>query len=145
MGNVGLLQMMGTRFVSSAKALEPVLKEIHSRGLLIIDNGLAKDSKITEIAATIGLPRGRSDIFLDQDASRSAIMQKLSALESAARKNKSAIGIAQPLPNSISLIMNWAKTLDTKKLVLAPISAVAKISSKSKMLVSKPNLQPTNK
>jgi polysaccharide deacetylase 2 family uncharacterized protein YibQ len=145
MGNIGLLQMMGTRFVSSTKALAPVLKEIHSRGLLIIDNGLARNSKITEIAATIGLPRARSDMYLDQDASRSAIMQKLSALESAARKNKSAIGIAQPLPNSISLIMNWAKTLDTKKLVLAPISAVVKISSKSKMLVSKPNLQQTNK
>ena len=144
MGNIGLLQMMGTRFVSSTKALEPVLKEIHSRGLLIIDNGLAKNSKITEIAATIGLPRGRNDIFLDQDASRSAIMQKLSVLEATARKNKSAIGIAQPLPNSISLIMNWAKTLDTKKLALAPISAVAKISNKSKMVVSKPNLQSTN-
>ena len=110
MGNIGLLQMMGTRFVSSTKALEPVLKEIHSRGLLIIDNGLAKNSKITEIAATIGLPRGRNDIFLDQDASRSAIMQKLSVLEATARKNKSAIGIAQPLPNSISLIMteSWS-------------------------------------
>lgn len=137
-GNIGLLQMMGTRFVASRKALEPVLKEIHSRGLLIVDNGFAKNSQISKISATIGLPRARSDIFLDQNASRSAIMQKLSALETAAKKNKTAIGIAQPLPNSISLIMNWARTLAAKKLVLAPISAVVKISNTSKMQVNAP-------
>jgi polysaccharide deacetylase 2 family uncharacterized protein YibQ len=142
-GNVGLLQMMGTRFVASRKALEPVLKEIHSRGLLIVDNGFAKNSQISKISATIGLPRARSDIFLDQNASRSAIMQKLSALEAAAKKNKSAIGIAQPLPNSISLIMNWARTLAAKKLVLAPISAVVKISNTSKIQVNAPATDAT--
>jgi len=133
MGNVGLLQMMGTRFVNSRKALEPILKEINSRGLLMIDNGLARKSQISSIASTIGLPRARSDVFLDQDASRASIMQKLSALEATAKKNKSAIGIAQPLPNSISLIMNWTKTLAQKNLVLAPISAIVKISSSLKL------------
>jgi polysaccharide deacetylase 2 family uncharacterized protein YibQ len=142
-GNIGLLQMMGTRFVASRKALEPVLKEIHSRGLLIVDNGFAKNSQISKISATIGLPRARSDIFLDQNASRSAIMQKLSALEATAKKNKSAIGIAQPLPNSISLIMNWARTLAAKKLILAPISAVVKISNTSKIQVNAPATDAT--
>ena len=132
MGNVGLLQMMGTRFVNSRKALEPILKEISSRGLLMIDDGLARKSQISSIASTIGLPRARSDVFLDQDASRASIMQKLSALEATAKKNKSAIGIAQPLPNSISLIMNWTKTLAQKNLVLAPISAIVKISGSLK-------------
>ncbi len=132
MGNVGLLQMMGSRFVNSRKALEPILKEISSRGLLMIDNGLARKSQISSIASTIGLPRARSDVFLDQDASRASIMRKLSALEATAKKNKSAIGIAQPLPNSISLIMNWTKTLAQKNLVLAPISAIVKISGSLK-------------
>ena len=132
MGNVGLLQMMGTRFVNSRKALEPILKEISSRGLLMIDDGLARKSQISSIASTIGLPRARSDVFLDQDASRASIMRKLSALEATAKKNKSAIGIAQPLPNSISLIMNWTKTLAQKNLVLAPISAIVKISGSLK-------------
>ena len=144
-GNIGLLQMMGTSFVTSRKALEPVLKEIHSRGLLVVDNGLAKNSQISKISATIGLPRARIDIFLDQDASRSSIMGKLSALEATAKKNKSAIGIAQPLPNSISLIMNWAKTLAAKKLVLAPISAVVKISSDPKMQVNAPGADASKK
>ena len=136
MGNVGLLQMMGTRFVSSPKALEPILKEIQSRGLLMIDDGLTKKSQIVNIASKIGLPRARSDLFLDLDASRSSIINKLAELEAIAKKNKSALGIAQPLPNSISLIMNWAETLEKKGLVLAPISAIVKISgslnSKSK-------------
>ena len=145
MGNVGLLQMMGTRFVNSRKALEPILKEISSRGLLMIDNGLARKSQISSIASTIGLPRARSDIFLDQDASRASIMQKLSALEATAKKNKSAVGIAQPLPNSISLIMNWTKTLAQKHLVLAPISAVVKISGSLKPQANAPGVAAAKK
>ncbi|MEE2999539.1 MAG: divergent polysaccharide deacetylase family protein [Pseudomonadota bacterium] len=132
MGNVGLMQMMGTRFVTSRKALEPILKEIHSRGLLMIDNGLAKKSQIIKIASAIGLPRARSNVFIDQNASRSNIKRKLSVLESIAKKNRSAVGIAQPLPNSISLIMSWSKTLAEKKLILAPISAIVKVSGNPK-------------
>ena len=145
MGNVGLLQMMGTRFVNSRKALEPILKEINSRGLLMIDNGLARKSQISSIASTIGLPRARSDVFLDQDASRASIMRKLSALEATAKKNKSAIGIAQPLPNSISLIMNWTKTLTQKNLVLAPISAIVKVSGSLKPKASAPGVAAAKK
>jgi uncharacterized protein len=128
LGNVGLLQMMGTRFATSQQALAPVLEEIRTRGLLMIDDGLVKNSQIVKIASTIALPRARSDIFIDQVPSRIGIMRNLSKLEAAAKKNQSAVGIAQALPSSISHIMNWTKTLASKKLVLAPVSAIVKIS-----------------
>jgi hypothetical protein len=128
MGNVGLLQMMGTRFATSKQALAPVLEEIRSRGLLIIDNGLVKNSQIVNIASTIALPRARSDVFIDQDPSRLGISRGLSKLVEIAQKNKSAIGIAQALPTTLANIMAWSKTLAGKNLVLAPVSAVVKIS-----------------
>ena len=139
MGNVGLLQMMGTRFVRSQKALEPILKEIHSRGLLMIDDGLTKESRIVKIASSIGLPIVRSDLLLDLDASRSGIINKLSELVAIAKKNKSAVGIAQPLPNSISLIMNWVGTLEKKGIDLAPITAVVKIPGSLKSKAKAPS------
>ena len=131
-GNVGLLQMMGTRFAISPQALTPVLKEIRTRGLLMIDDGLVRNSQIIKIASTISLPRARSDVFIDQDPSRRGILLGLSKLEAAAQKNKSAIGIIRALPNSISSIMVWTKTLPNKKFILAPISAIVKISGPGK-------------
>ncbi|MBT7266471.1 MAG: hypothetical protein HN884_06330 [Rhodospirillaceae bacterium] len=136
MGNVGLLQMMGTRFATSQQALAPVLQEIRARGLLMIDDGLVKNSQIVSIASTIALPRARSDVFIDQDPSRLGIARGLSKLEAAALKNKSAIGIAQSLPTTLSNIMAWSKTLAGKKMILAPVSAIVKISGSG---------QPANK
>ncbi len=140
MGNIGLLQMMGTRFASSRKALEPILKEINNRGLLIIDNGLAKNSQIVKIASTIGLPRARSDAAIDRKPSRQDIMRALSKLESIAKKNKVAIGIARPLPNTISLIMTWTKTLASKNIILAPISASVKVTGKANLKTNPPTV-----
>ena len=127
-GNVGMLQMMGTRFATSQQALTPVLKEIRNRGLLIVDDGLVKNSLIVKIASTIALPRARADVFIDQDPSKLGIMRGLSKLEEFAKKNASAIGIARALPSSITNIMAWTKTLAGKKIVLAPVSAIVKIS-----------------
>ena len=141
MGNVGLLQMMGTRFVSSSKSLEPILKEISSRGLLIVDNGLVKNSQITKIASNIGLPRVENNIHIDREPSRQFIISALTQLEKMAKKNKSSVGIAQPLPNSKSLIMTWTKTLAAKNIVMAPISANEKISGKAKLTTSTPELE----
>jgi polysaccharide deacetylase 2 family uncharacterized protein YibQ len=130
MGNIGLLQMMGTRFTTSQMALVPVLSEIRKRGLIMVDNGLVTNSKIVSLASTTAVPFARSDIFIDRDPSRKGIMLNLAKLEIAARQNNGAIGIARALPNTISLIITWSKTLASKKLVLAPISGIVKISGK---------------
>jgi len=127
-GNVGFLQSMGSRFATSQDALTPVLNEIHSRGLLMIDNGLVAQSQIVKIASTIALPRARSDVYIDLDPSRLGIMRGLSKLVELAEKNASAIGIARALPSTLTNIMAWTKTLPGKQLILAPVSAIVKIS-----------------
>ena len=114
-GNVGFLQ-------------SPVLNEIRARGLLMIDNGLVAQSQIVKIASTIALPRARSDVYIDQDPSRLGILRGLSKLVELAQKNASAIGIARALPSTLSSIMTWTKTLAGKQLILAPVSAIVKIS-----------------
>jgi len=132
MGNVGLLKMMGSNFVASEQALMPILKEIKNRGLLMIDDGSTKNSQIIRIGSNIELPQARGDIFIDADPSRGGVANGLVELEKIARKNKRAVGIARSLPNTISLIMTWTKTLGRKKIALAPVSAVVKIERKAK-------------
>jgi polysaccharide deacetylase 2 family uncharacterized protein YibQ len=132
MGNVGLLKMMGSNFVASEQALMPILKEIKNRGLIMIDDGSTKNSQIIRIGSNIELPQARGDIFIDSDPSRGGVANGLAELEKIARRNKRAIGIARSLPNTISLIMTWTKTLGRKKIALAPVSAVVKIERKAK-------------
>ena len=132
MGNVGLLKMMGSNFVASEQALMPILKEIKNRGLIMIDDGSTKNSQIIRIGSNIELPQARGDIFIDADPSRGGVANGLVELEKIARKNKRAVGIARSLPNTISLIMAWTKTLGRKKIALAPVSAVVKIERKAK-------------
>ena len=133
MGNVGLIKMMGSNFVASEQALMPILKEIKNRGLLMIDDGSTKNSQIIRIGSNIELPQARGDIFIDEDPSRGGVANGLAELEKIAKKNKRAVGIAHALPNTISLIMSWTKTLGRKKIALAPISAVVQIKRKIKV------------
>ena len=132
MGNVGLLKMMGSNFVASEQALMPILKEIKNRGLIMIDDGSTKNSQIIRIGSNIELPQARGDIFIDADPSRGGVANGLAELEKIAKRNKRAVGIARSLPNTISLIMTWTKTLGRKKIALAPVSAVVKIERKAK-------------
>lgn len=137
MGNVGLLKMMGSNFVASEQALMPILKEIKNRGLIMIDDGSTKNSQIIRIGSNIELPQARGDIFIDADPSRGGVANGLAELEKIAKRNKRAVGIASSLPNTISLIMTWTKTLGRKKLALAPVSAVVKIERKAKAIPKK--------
>ena len=137
MGNVGLLKMMGSNFVASEQALMPILKEIKNRGLIMIDDGSTKNSQIIRIGSNIELPQARGDILIDADPSRGGVANGLAELEKIAKRNKRAVGIARSLPNTISLIMTWTKTLGRKKLALAPVSAVVKIERKAKAIPKK--------
>ena len=130
-GYIGLIQMMGSEFARSEAAFKPVLVALQKRGLLFVDSGQVEGGKGAEIAASIGLPRARGNLTIDTDASKRAINAQLLKLEAIARREKRAVGLAAPLPISIAAIAGWAISLKSKKIALAPISAVVEISGDS--------------
>jgi uncharacterized protein len=60
-------------------------------------------------------------------ASRSAIDAKLSELESTARRDGYAIGVASAYPVSIARTAEWALVAESRGIHLVPVSALAKI------------------
>lgn len=128
-GYVGVMNFLGSQFVTSEEALRPVLKTLRSRGLMYVDNGLVPGSKVAPIARAIGLPWARSNMVIDAEASRTGINRQLRALELRAQQGQAAIGIAEPYPVTIRQISTWLPTLASKKLVLAPASAVARVGA----------------
>lgn len=124
-GYVGVTNYMGSKFTTSPDALRPVLNTLRERGLMFLDSRSSVHSVAGQIANEVGLVQASNNRFLDNKASRTAIDARLAELERIARATGSAIGIAFPYPVSIERIAAWAETLESRGLVLAPLSNLA--------------------
>ena len=115
--------MRGERFMQLAPSFGRVAAELSRRGLLYIDaRPPAQD--MAPIDAPTLLVRA-VDIVLDDPASRAEIEAKLAQLERIARDRGSALGLASALrPATVDLLAAWARTVETRDLVLAPVSAL---------------------
>jgi polysaccharide deacetylase 2 family uncharacterized protein YibQ len=124
-GFVGIANYMGARFTSTEQGLGPVMKEIDKRGLIYFDDGSSPRSLAGQIASANNLPFAKADIVLDTVTTPTHIDRALTRLEAAARANGIAVGVASALPGSIERIAQWAKTAESRGVVLVPISALA--------------------
>jgi polysaccharide deacetylase 2 family uncharacterized protein YibQ len=123
-GYVGVVTTTSGRFFANEEALQPVLTLLRRRGLLYVDGRGTPKSVAQQMAAAVGLPRAYGNRFLDAEASRGAIDNRLAELERIARESGAAIGIGHPYPVTIERIAQWVETLDGKGLALAPVTAV---------------------
>jgi hypothetical protein len=124
-GYVGVANLMGGRFTSSEQALTPVFKELGKRGLIYLDDGSSPRSQAMQAAFAANLPFAKADVVLDSVPNAADIDRALGRLERVARERGSAVGIAGPMPVAIERIGKWAKSAQSRGLLLVPISAVA--------------------
>lgn len=124
-GYVGLVNYMGSKFTASEEALGPVLREAAKRGLIYVDDGASPRSVAAQLAGTHNLPFVKTDIVLDAVPGPAEIDRALTRLELVARDNGSAVGFASAQPSAIERIAAWAKTVESRGMVLVPISMVA--------------------
>ncbi len=138
-GYVGLVGHMGSRFTTSRDDLLPLLKSIKERGLLFVDNRASPQTAIPGIAGEVTLPLASANRLLDTDPTRAGIDKKLSELEEIARRNGSALGLAQHIePVVMERIGVWAQGLEERGLVLAPVSAVVGAKPAEPAVAEKP-------
>lgn len=123
-GYVGLTNYQGAKFSASRGALRPVMDELSQRGLLYIDDGSTGRSLATEVAGAAGLPAAKGDTVLD-GLKPGDIDAALAKAEAQARANGRVIVFGPALPATIERLSRWARGLDGKGLVLAPVSALA--------------------
>ena len=121
----GVMNFLGGRFLSNADALEPVMRDIASRGLLFLDDGSSAQSLSGTMARTLELPQAFADVQLDQQLDQDAILKKLDELERIARRNGSAIGVAAAFDESISAIRKWSDEATLRGIEIVGVSALA--------------------
>jgi polysaccharide deacetylase 2 family uncharacterized protein YibQ len=124
-GYVGITNYMGARFTSTELALAPVLREAARRGLIYVDDGSSPRSVAGQLASANNLPFAKAEITLDSVPTPALIDRALTKLEALAREHGSAVGFASALPVSIERIAQWAKAVESRGILLVPITAVA--------------------
>jgi uncharacterized protein len=124
-GYVGLTNMMGSRFTTSARDLAPIFEELKKRGLMFVDSRASEQSVAGSLATSMSLPRLVADAALDSEQTADAINRNLAGLEALAQRNGTALGMGFAYPVTVERVAAWAQTLEAKALVLAPASALA--------------------
>ena len=122
-GYVGVASYMGSRFTSNDTAFAPILREVAKRGLMYLDDGSSPRSLAGQVATGNGLPFAKAGVVLDAVPTPNEIDRALARLETMARDNGIAVGVATALPVSIARLAKWAKTAEARGFLLVPISA----------------------
>jgi uncharacterized protein len=137
-GYVGLTSLSGAALSTAPEALEPVLQDLKTRGLLWLDSGIAPYSQAPSLAEKLKLPFSKIDLAVDSDQSPAAIDKALSELVELARIHGQAVGLVRPYPVTIDRLKVWLKTVEERGILLAPLSATVAAPTSASLLEDTP-------
>jgi len=129
--NIFVIDASGKRRVPVADAvMQPIVREAAKRGLGYLDDGSAPRSVAASLAAAQAMPFAKADVAIDAVPTAVEIDLALAKLENLAKEHGTAVGVASALPISIDRIAAWIKTLDSRGIMLVPLTT-AMLKSKS--------------
>jgi polysaccharide deacetylase 2 family uncharacterized protein YibQ len=121
-GYVGIANFMGSRFVTTDAALQPIVKDAAKRGLAWLDDGTSPRSVAGVIAEGQAMPFAKADVGIDTVPTPAEIDRALAKLETLAKERGMSVGVASALPISVERIGNWAKQLESRGITLVPLT-----------------------
>jgi polysaccharide deacetylase 2 family uncharacterized protein YibQ len=129
-GYAGIANFMGARFVATDAVMQPIIREAAKRGLGYLDDGSSSRSAASALAAGQAMPFAKADFTIDSVPTSAEIDRTLLKLETLAKERGLAVGVASALPISIERLAAWIKTLDSRGILLVPLTT-AMLKSKS--------------
>lgn len=125
-GYVGVENFLGRRLTAREDTMSAILREVSGLGLLYLDDGGSPFSLAARLGPDLGAPVARADVVIDAVRTPEAITAALARLEAIAREKGRAIGTMSALPASVDLAAKFLQGLETRGVVLAPLTAVAR-------------------
>jgi uncharacterized protein len=129
-GYAGIANFMGARFVATDAVMQPIIREAAKRGLGYLDDGSTPRSAAPSLTAAQAMPFAKADFTVDAVPTSAEIDRTLVKLETLAKERGLAVGVASALPISIERIAAWTKTLESRGIMLVPLTT-AMLKSKS--------------
>lgn len=126
-GYVGVSTFMGSKFTTKPAKLRPVIKELKTRGLMLLDVRENPLSSAASIAERLETPSVARDYVIDDTLTQQGIRARLMQTEKLATSRGYAVAIARPYPLSIIEIKRWTDQVEDRGLALAPITAILRM------------------
>ena len=123
-GYVGVSIYMGSGLVTKPRALSPILSELKTRGLMLVDTRENPLGHASDLAKQMNLTVAVSDPLIDRELAAGQIDAQLAQLEKRARERGAVVAVGRPFPVTINRLKAWTASLKGKGLALAPVSAL---------------------
>lgn len=130
-GYKGVYSDPSEKFTESESSIRPILKSLKRRNLSFIYGAGYSNTSFLKIAKDTAQPMVVNDVVIDTKISADRIKDSLTALEVSAEKNGYALGIGSPYPITIKILEEWIATLDSKGIVIVPVSALLEKKAKN--------------
>ena len=123
-GYVGVNNHMGSRLTALPDAMHVLGLKLARRGLLFVDSRTAPDSVGAKTVRALGVPTLERNVFLDNDDTEEAVLDRLAEVERLAGTHAFAIAIGHPRDATLHALARWLPTVEAKRLVLVPVSTL---------------------
>jgi hypothetical protein len=122
----GVNNHMGSKFTADAELMRTLLAPIKEKGLVFVDSRTSPQTVAYAEARRMGVPAVERNVFLDADADRGRIRDRLVELFKLARKKGQALGICHPYPETLEALRTGFRGFADYDLEVVPVSRLAK-------------------
>jgi uncharacterized protein len=123
-GYVGVLLTGGSAFGGDYGRLRQVVEAFNGRGLLLVDGLSGGAEQLFLLAGSLGVPRVRIDVTSGDTADEQTVDRQLRSAMTLAQEQHFVVVAISATPTTLRRVQAWLSTLDTRRFVLAPVSAV---------------------
>ena len=129
----GVNNHMGSYFTTKSDKMAVVMRELKKRDLFYIDSRTTTETVAHELAEIMGVPVASRSVFLDNDLSSKALRFQMERLIGIARHSGAAIGIGHPYEETLNLLKEYLKKLNTRVRVVPVSELIGQVPEVSKM------------
>ncbi|WP_120496574.1 divergent polysaccharide deacetylase family protein [Kiloniella sp. EL199] len=124
-GYIGINNHMGSKFTGWRQGMEVVMSRIEQTDHFFMDSRTSPRSVAASVAASMGVPVLRRDVFIDNDYKNTLeILKQLKQAENIAKKNGHAIAIGHPHKSTVEVLHKWIKEAEARGFDIVPISRI---------------------
>jgi len=121
-GFVGVVNLLGDKFIRFEQSLKPVLSELANRGILFIDNGQFSTSETTTVSETTSLKFLKLYSALDEELLPAKVETELAFASEQAVTEGVVIVHARATPMTIDTLVKWVAGIKARNIELVPVS-----------------------
>jgi polysaccharide deacetylase 2 family uncharacterized protein YibQ len=125
-GAVGINNHMGSRLTADKNAMDLLMPQLASRGLIFLDSRTSPDSVAYSCAKEEGLSSICRDVFLDHEDDRVYIRGKLDELMAKALDRGHAVGIGHPRENTLVVLRDNLDRIRSAGIDIVPLSELTR-------------------